>query len=238
MRNLLLEDLKLGLDDLFGKREAHLLKSATGRTYAPLLRKKRDEITALPEELVGGKPLAQQLASEDGVHDSYGGALYLVLEAYRRLSPYEPELAELAEKLEQALIPGLDELRATYATETAAAKKRLEKLAALQADLARFPTAGGKTLHDWTKRYLEAGSRLDDLLSKRADVAARDSGDRSDAAVLRTVTIGLISRARAALADELDADGALERNLDALVFGYFDELAAMREKPAEGGQPK
>ena len=74
-------------------------------------------------------------------------------------------------------------------------------------------------------------------MSERARVAAKTTGARSEAGTLRTSTIGLISRARATLADELDAKPSLPRNLDALVFGYFDELVNMRDKPAGGNTP-
>ena len=53
--------------------------------------------------------------------------------------------------------------------------------------------------------------------------------------MLRVSTIGLLGRARASLADELDAKAALPRNLDARIFGYFDELASMRGKSGSGG---
>ena len=101
MRNLLLDDLKLGLVDLFDRRHDHLMSCTTGQVYAPLLRSKLDAIVALPSDLVGGKPLAQKLAEHDSRHDAYGGAIYLMMEAYRRLAPYEPEVAQIAIEVEE-----------------------------------------------------------------------------------------------------------------------------------------
>lgn len=46
--------------------------------------------------------------------------------------------------------------------------------------------------------------------------------------MLRARAIGIIGRCRSALADEATINESLPENLDALAFGYFDELAKTR----------
>lgn len=247
MHMLLLADLQLGLDDLLTKRQSQLVSCGTGKTYLPLFQAKRDAIAALPPDVVGGRPLSEQLAEADLRHDAYGAAVYHLTEAYLRLARYEPAVAAEAEKIRGALIPGLSELRATFASQAASAKNRLKHLPEIEAQLHGFPVKGGDLLA-WVKVYLEAGVKLDELMSLRADAAAQKESNRSQAGVLRSETIGLITRARLALGDELDANPSLPRNLDAQIFGYFDQLSEMRkgggspdsqepEQPAEPEEP-
>jgi hypothetical protein len=235
MRNLLLQDLLLGLNDLLDKRVPTLRSSAAGRLYEPLLVSQRDAIQALPEPLRVGEPLAEDLGEMDVRHDSFGGAVYFVTEAYIRLEAYEPELARRARAIRETFVPSLAELRATYPTEAAAAIRRAPKLEAMKAELEAFPVLGG-TLYTWVKEHIEAGKRLDQLTSERASVRAETASDRGPAGVLRSATVGLLGRARAAMADELAANATLPRNLVEQTFGYFDELSLTRAgkaKPAK-----
>ena len=73
--------------------------------------------------------------------------------------------------------------------------------------------------------HSDAGQSLNDLLSNRADM---DESGRKDASKLRSQTIGLLNRFRGALADEVEENTALPRNLDQQVFAYFDELEGIR----------
>lgn len=235
MRNLLLTDLLLGLNDLLDKRGTTLRSSAAGRLYEPLLVSQRDAIEALPESLRGGEPLADALGAMDLRHDSFGSAVYFLTEAHIRLEPFEPELARRARAIRDAFVPTLSELRATYPTEAAAAIRRAPKLEAMKAELEAFPVMGG-TLYTWVKEHIEAGKRLDQLTSERATVRAETASDRGPAGGLRSATIGLLGRARAAMTDELAANTTLPRNLVEETFGYFDELSLTRagkEKPAK-----
>jgi hypothetical protein len=235
MRNLLLADLLLGLNDLLDHRITTLRSSATGRLYEPLLVSQRDAIQALPEPLRAGEPLAEDLGAMDVRHDSFGSAVYFITEAYLRLEAYEPAFASRARAIRDAFVPSLAELRAAYPTEAAAAIRRAPKLEAMKAELEAFPVLGG-SLYSWVKEYVEAGKRLDQLTSERASVRAETASDRGPAGALRGAMIGLLGRARAAMADELAANTTLPRNLVEQTFGYFDELSvtrARKTKPAE-----
>src|SRR5207248_615027 len=86
MPQLALNDLKLGLKELAENKDKQQLLAPTraGGLYLPLLAQKRQEIDALPASLVDtGRPLAEQLATEDGAHDGYGLAIWHMSEAYR-----------------------------------------------------------------------------------------------------------------------------------------------------------
>lgn len=228
-RLLNLSDLKLGLDDLHDKREKSLVSSATGKSYEPMLSTRRTAINALPAALTGGKPLAVELGEADVLHDGIGISVWYMTESYFRNPNTPTELLDAAKRIRAAFIPALLELSASYASEAEAAIKRQPLLKTLKADLKMFPIAGGLTMYDWVSDFLAAGQSLHEMLSNRADV---DDTGRKDAGKLRTTTIGLLNRCRAALADEMDDNAKLPRNLDQQVFAYFDELETMRASAA------
>lgn len=228
--NLVLYDLKLGLTDLLEHRHKALVSTKAGQTYASMLAQKRVAIDALPPALTGGRPLATELADADDIHDGYGSALWHFTEAYLILPGAPEEITAAARRIRAAFIPRLDELGESYASEAARAQARRAEAESLKADLKLFPVVGGKALDRWVDAYLGAGERLSDLLGQRAD---KDTGNRKDAGKVRTATIGMLRRLRGALADELEYDPKLPRNLDTQVFGYLDQLAKMRA--ASGG---
>jgi hypothetical protein len=95
----------------------------------------------------------------------------------------------------------------------------------LENDLKSIPIAGGMSLYDWCTGFIDSGETIAKLLSERADT---DTGARREAGKLRTSTISILGRFRASLADEMATNKALPADLDARVFGYFDELHDMR----------
>lgn len=225
MRNLTLGDMKLGLHDLLDKRNAALLSTKTGAIYAPMLVDRRKRIDALPPALTGGAPLAEQLAETDSEHDGFGGAVWFLTEAYKRAPTTSPATLAAVERIRQGFIPALGDLQYSYATEADAALARKPLLKTHKADLELFPIEGG-TLYDWAVGFLDAGVRLHDQLSARADEA--NAPTRKDAASLRGDAIGLLSRLRASLGDEVKHDKKLPRDLDTQLFGYLDQLDATR----------
>ncbi|HSN98268.1 MAG TPA: hypothetical protein VLS89_08215 [Candidatus Nanopelagicales bacterium] len=225
MRYLQLQDLKLGLGDLLTRRRPALELTSTGRLYAPMLQTKHDQIRALPAVFLGGKALAEELGDTDDTHDGFGGAVWHHAESYLRAPSSSADVVAAATRIRTTFIPELRELKATYANEASAALDRKKVLDAHRTDLEMFPLAEGKTLFDWVKGYLDAGERLDLLLSNRADAP---DNSRKEAGALRAGTIGMLNRVRDAIGDELAHDPSLPRDLDAQVFGYFDELHAPR----------
>ena len=82
MDELTLADLKLILRDVFENRADALNASHSGQAYAFSLAAKRQAIDALPEALVGGKPLTGALKDADREHDGLVRAVYYLTEAY------------------------------------------------------------------------------------------------------------------------------------------------------------
>lgn len=221
---LTLAALQLGFADLFGKRHAALVKSRAGKYYEPKLVKLRDDIAALPPQVVSGAPLAEELAVVDGEHDGFGAVIYFITEAALRHPALDPKIVAAAGRVRTTFIPKLAELKATYETEAHRAQERMKQLEVFKADLELFPVPGGGTLHDVATAFLERGSTLSDLLSGRGDAP---TNARTGAGTLRAKAVGVLGRMRAEITDNLDEDEKLPRDLVAKVFGYFDTLDAM-----------
>jgi len=225
---LLLTDLKLGLSDLLGKKKPLLEATNTGKTYLPLLTEQLHAIDDLPPSVDTGTPLAQQLAERDADHDGFGGAVWFLTEAYARCPGASDEVRAAAARIRVQFIPTLQELQGTFADEAHRARTRKVTLKDYKDDLKLFPVAGGETLFDWVTSYLDAGLALNDLLSDRADTPL-DS--RAGAGALRTKTIGILSRMRGALSDEVATNKKLPRDLETQAFAYLDQLSAQRPAP-------
>ncbi len=232
MRNLLLGDLKLALRNLLGNRKPQLVASNSGKLYAPQLAKKLVEIEELPEALTSGRPLAQDLADTDELHDGLGEAIYYHTETILRLPLASADLKASAQRVRNAFVPRLGVLRESYATEAAAADENRAALATLEADLQAIPVPVPKdaTLLDWATAFVDSGDKLGKLLSDRSLLGS--GAVPTQALTVRTATIGLLGRFRAALADEMAHEPSLPRDLDTQVFSFFDELQATREQSA------
>jgi len=76
-------------------------------------------------------------------------------------------------------------------------------------------------VHQWQNRWV-----LLPRHSKRGDI---DAKSRKAASKVRSETVGLLNRLRDALADDIAANPALPRDLDAQIFGYLDVLEAQRK---------
>jgi hypothetical protein len=231
---LTLADLKLGLHDLFTKREADLLLSRAGKYHALDLAEYREAIDNLPPALTGGTPLAEELGALDIEHDGFGGALYFFTEAYLRLPTATPQMKEAALRIREAFVPELGELSAPYVTEASRAMDRKPKLAELEADLKQFLVApNGTTLLDVATGFIDAGTKLHEGLSKRAD-APKPLG-RGAASGLRSKSLGTLNRLRADLVKELKRDPKLPQDLEQRVFAYFDLLESRYASSASDG---
>lgn len=236
-RYLNLADLKLGLDDLLSKRLPNLVLCKIGQGYVPMLQGKQKAIDALSLALTGGRPLVEALATTDGEHDGYGGAIWHLTEAYLRLPVQNAAMLESVMRIRAALIPNLSGLNDSYADEAEAAIRRKNELAQIESDLKAISVnMGGTSLYDWATGFLGAGERLSVLLSERADAP---SGGRTGSQKLRSETIALLNRARSAIADECATSTTLPQDLEAQIWGYLDELEKQRaDAVARSRKPK
>ncbi|MBU0679173.1 MAG: hypothetical protein KJ626_13800 [Verrucomicrobia bacterium] len=256
MRNLPLRGLKMGLDDLLRRepdeeghapRRNHIEGTRAGGLYLPLLEQQKEAIDALPEALIG-PPLKEQVSSTDLLHDGLGEAIICQTDAIIAHPRFDQASKEAAKRVQETFSPSRGELRSKPATEAARAVERRKKIAEREADLRLLvvprPRSGSddepafQTLYDWVDDFLKQGEELDRLLSRRASItaeAARELQER--AGIVRVVTIGILGRFRESLQDERKFDPALPANIDALVFGYFDQLAASSTTSGSGGPP-
>jgi len=231
MQYLSMIALRLGLSDLFDKRQGDMLLSTAGKLYAPALKANLTELDGFPAAHVDTtKPLTEQLGSMDVRHDGLGGALWHYTEAVFRHPELAPHLVEAAHRIRDAFIPKLAELQDAYAVEAQRARDRKPKLSDYKVDLELFPTPDGKTLYDWAVEFIASGEQIHHLLTARADTT---EDPRYGAAAKRSQVVGLLSRFRKALRDELEYDKQLPADLESRIFGYIDELEHMRAHNAK-----
>ncbi len=234
-----LNDTKLFVHDLLTHRAGALAKTKTWPVYEQAFSSLAAELDALPAAVLGGAPLAAQLAEADATHDGRGGAVYHYLEAVLRSPDVPAAVRDSARTLRYAFVPSLGALQIAYADEAAAAAERRALLATHEAALKSFPVPSAtpgtpETLYTWVAGQIEAGEQLGALLCGRAD----DKPDsRRDAPRLRGAALGLATRMRATLADELASEPTLPRELDAKVFAYLDLLTAMRARGDKAATP-
>jgi hypothetical protein len=208
-------------------------KTETGKFYGPKLAKKQAEVAALPEAIEGNRPYAEELAETDTRHDALGAAIFYHIEAIQRHPLLSDAVKQTALRLRLVFVPAISVLSAAYATEAQVAQANRPKLTELGTELKSFPVSGdpGATLYDWVSAFLDAGDEIGALLRKRAAAEAAAEGAEKAKAV-RVATISLLGRCREALAEEIEENPELARNLDAIFFGYFDKLEQMRAESA------
>ena len=230
-----LYDLKLGLKELAENpvKLKLLAGTAAGMLYLPLLARKRAEIDTLSPAVVdAGRPLAEELGTEDGLHDGFGLAIWYLSEAYRHVPGLATDLREALATVREKVISSRGEVTKPYPQEAARALGRIQVMPEIKPALEKFPVAVGGTLHDWVVAFNQHGSNLHELLAERGAQTAQSTGGAvaKKAVQTRAETVGVVGRFRTALADEIDANPNLPRDLDARIFGYFDELLRMREE--------
>jgi hypothetical protein len=229
MRNFSLADLREGLVDLFENRGEALKMTQTGKLYGPILAAKRKAIENADE--AARRAQTGDVGETDAQHDGLGAALWNYTESVLSHPFVSQGLRESAKRIREAFIPDLGVLSDSYADEAAAARQNRPKLVALEADLKRFPTPDGTTLHTWATAFVDQGDAIARQLAARSQTSSVDLFRQHTA--LRVTTIGLVGRFRAALRDELAEHPQLPRDMDTRIFAYFDELGRRRAEAQE-----
>ncbi len=228
-------DLRLGFRDLFENKAETASSAIAFQIYRTPLQARQEVLESLHQS-VRGKPLSAELGETDGLFDASGRALFYVRKAVEELLDLDPSVRDKVSEMTDKVVPSLGVLQKSYEDEadhTATSRKVLES----EADfLATFPVGPSHTLKSILAAHVEAGEKLGALLSKRADTAAAETASRTKAIIAaRSVTIGLLSRFRQAVVDEVAANPALPRDLESKIFAYFDQLetnrAARRTRP-------
>jgi hypothetical protein len=105
----------------------------------------------------------------------------------------------------------------------------------MEADMKSVPTPDGRTVYDWVVEFLDSGDHIATLLDGRSKVEADEPG--VELALNRARALGLVTKARALVAEEAEKSAKLPKNAEAIVFGYFDTLAAFRTKASNDEEP-
>jgi hypothetical protein len=234
MNHITLGDLQTGLNDLFTNRLVDLRKSRIAQLYEDELLARRAEINALPIELTSApRPLTERIDLADDEHDGAIRVLWYITQAALEDPLASPDLKAAAKKIREQLGLSLSDTRQKASDEIQIARGRAARVEELKPELTRFPLPGDRTLYDAARAYLAAAEELNTLLSERASLEAMSEEDRSRVRSLRPEIVGLFGRLRRAMGDEIRQNPELPRNLDAQVFGYFDELERIRAEAYE-----
>jgi hypothetical protein len=239
MSNRLTEgDVSLVLDDLFENKIGLLEQAKAFAIYRPALEERREKLAAVRKALEG-RPLSEELKTADLVHDSTGRALHLICTGLGQLVTLDQDQRNLLARIQKTFVPTLGDLQKSYEDEAAAAARRRPALEEMEAELKAFPVAPEMTMHTLVSSYIDAGQQIDVLLSKRATATAEEtSGREAESVAIRSETVGLLGRFRSALADEIAMTPELQRDLEAKVFAYYDQLSQSREDRSAKPKPQ
>jgi hypothetical protein len=174
------------------------------------------------------RPLAELLKETDFTHDTSERAIHLISIALEPISLLPQNTRDFLVKVRETFAPSLSDLNKSYEDEAALAKRRSASLEAMKPELEAFPV-GPINLYTLVTAYLDAGKKIDTLLSSRADTVTDNESKRTkELSLHRVQTIGLLNQFRAALIQEIAVDQTLARDLEAKVFSYMDQIANTR----------
>lgn len=218
-------DLRVALDNLYSDPARFNLFKTTA-AYIVYGAELDDVRGMLPLTLKGNRPMAKDLSTADISHDGLGNALWLLTEALKTHPGVDSGLRDKAARIQAQFIPSLAVLKAKYKKEAQTASFNRSKVAELEADMKSIPTPDGRTVYDWVIDFLDSGDQISALLDARSKVEADQPG--VELALNRARALALVTKARTLVADEAEKNDKLPKNAEAILFGYFDTLAAFR----------
>ncbi len=236
MRHMTTGDLSLVLNEMFKTKLDLLNKTISFKIYERSLIEKRDKLNSIVE-IMGRKPLTEELKDADDLHDSTGRAVYFICKGMSSLSILAKEKRDLLSTVSERFVPALGDFTRSYEDEASSAMKKRDLIADMKKELSAFPVAPDMTLYDLLDAHIGAGEKIDTLLAKRADTTAdEDAAKLKEARTIRPVTIGMLNRLREAMDDEVSMNGELDDSLVNKVFAYYDQIGETRED--RGAKPK
>ncbi len=224
-QSLAAADLRVGLDNLFSD-PARLDLFKTTAAYVVYGAEMESIRSMLPLVLKGNRPLAKDLGTADGHHDTLGTALWLLTEALKTHPGVEGALRDKAARIQAQFIPSLAMLKAKYKKEAQVAAFNRSKVVDFEADMRSIPTPDRRTVYDWVVEFLDSGDQIAALLDGRSKLEADEPG--VELVLNRTRALTLVTKARELVAEEAEKSARLPKNAEAIIFGYFDTLAAFR----------
>ena len=234
MNDLDLGELQLAVTELArGERKTAFEQTKASGIYMPSLDAWLVRVEKLPPEVMK-LPKVELLKSADGRRDALARAIWHLSQATLVHPDIAGEVELAATVATEHFVPDLSVTRQTYAEASRAAVSNTTDLETHRAALAKLQTPEGKTLADWVTSFAQAGQTLGALHQDRGTEVA-NSSTRAGAGPLRSEIIGTLNEMRSVIQREVATNLTLARNLEAQIFGYFDELqrlAALRT-----GQP-
>jgi hypothetical protein len=229
MSYIMLSDVLLILDDMLITKRPSLEGTLSFKIYGGALDGLHVQVKGV-EAALAKKPLAQELEETDFIHDINGKAAFHIGKGLIDVPKLSEDSRNLLLKVRETFVPSVKSPAESYEDEAAASKKKTDALAAMKGKLEAFPVAPGITLYTLLSDHVEAGLKLDTLLSSRAEVTAVNESKRAkDAGILRSKAIGLLGKFRDSLSHEVAENAALPRDLASVTFSYFDQISASRE---------
>jgi len=229
MRNLTLDDLRLGLKDLLEDHDEDLDRSLTGKLYRPLIAQKRAELEGLSETTERSLPFAAELAETDAAHDAMGASIHHLTQAIILNPAIDDDTKDVASRTQQAFVPTLGVLQARYADQAAHTHRKRPIFNELRPDLERIQVPGGSNLAEWVVTFLDQGDRIGRLLDRRAEAGVGVGVEASaTGGALRSSVIGLLGRFRQGIRDEVASGATLPSDYEARIFAFIDQLDRTR----------
>ena len=221
-----------------------LAASPIGPIYGPRLKERYDVWRGLPKAATdGGAPFAFELKVADGGYDGFTLALKRIGEAVLAVPPelVSESAREAAQTVVTEIVPSLGVRQDSYVRTAARVGELRNQMAAHGAVLERLPVPGAvdgevSNARVWGEARTRAAATMADLLSQRASVEETPLTEEQISLIFtfRSTTEGIVSRARAALADALANEPDRLRELDHGIFGLLDLAVARREAAAKG----
>jgi hypothetical protein len=232
MKDYTAGDLFLMLNDLYGNKLILIKDTFAFKLFDPSLSEERILLSNV-RKAGGETPLVQALEETEQRFDSGIRAFHYVCFGLAQFVDFPKDVREFLDNAKKSLAPSLRVIKNSHKAKAASAKAEEKNLAALKASLEAFPIGPNATLYTLAAAYIEAGGKLDTLLSSRADTFVDEELKYTkEVRVLRSRTVGIINKFREALAQEVKINPALPRDLEARVFAYYDQLGDLRGKKA------
>jgi hypothetical protein len=201
------------------------------KTYLAPIESAYDALTAAAPEAVADEDAGPTLAEARATHNDLGQGLWHSLAGVAALPLFTDEVKAAARRVKAALGEAAPNPRMSSQQRIERAVVVRRELAGLGAELARLPAApNGETYAVLLGRWCDQGRDFARWLVEAQVAATKPAEARESSGTLVSRLTGLLTRARAALRDEVRYRPALPRTLEQEVFGLYDTLLAERQE--------
>lgn len=238
LKSLPSEAMIAATDRLLGPERGMLERLPLAAAFLPRLAAARDGLIATQLPVPSEAAIVEvrgALEASDLDHDDLGRGIYHVLTGWALLTRDPGERAGL-EALRTHIYPNGLRIVQMSAADTAGAARLLEgRLDAAQLDTLAQTRVAGATLRTHLRSWLDAGARLGELATQRAELeraVARATPDGNDVVAARNLWIRTVNTLLAVL-DLEDDDGALAAHVRAVLADFDRKPTRQAPAPAE-----